>query len=101
MTVGRSQGNQGSGVPGVHDPGRCGRLVEAGQRVIVETGAGEGSGFSDSDYRNAGAVIVPTHPMHGAQSWSSRSRNRCPGSMASCGPILSFSPTFTLPPNAN
>ena len=41
-------------------PGGVSRLVEAGQRVVVETGAGEGSGFSDSDYRNAGAVIVPT-----------------------------------------
>ena len=41
-------------------PGGVSRLVEAGQQVIVETGAGEGSGFSDSDYRNAGAVIVPT-----------------------------------------
>jgi len=40
-------------------PGGVSRLVEAGQQVIVETGAGEGSGYSDSDYRNAGAVIVP------------------------------------------
>jgi alanine dehydrogenase len=41
-------------------PGGVRQLVEAGHRVVVETGAGEGSGFSDSDYRNAGAVIVPT-----------------------------------------
>ena len=40
-------------------PGGVSRLVEAGQRVVVETGAGGGSGYSDSDYRNAGAVIVP------------------------------------------
>ena len=40
-------------------PGGVSRLVEAGQQVIVETGAGEGSGHSDSDYPNAGAVIVP------------------------------------------
>jgi alanine dehydrogenase len=40
-------------------PGGVRQLVEAGHRVVVETGAGEGSGFSDSDYSNAGAVIVP------------------------------------------
>jgi alanine dehydrogenase len=41
-------------------PGGVRQLVEAGHRVVVETGAGEGSGFSDSDYRSAGAVIVPS-----------------------------------------
>jgi len=41
-------------------PGGVRQLVEADQRVVVETGAGEGSGFSDSDYRSAGAVIVPS-----------------------------------------
>ena len=40
-------------------PGGVSRLIEAGHEVVVETGAGEGSGFSDSDYRNAGAMIVP------------------------------------------
>lgn len=29
-----------------------------GQEVLVETGAGEGSGYSDDDYRAAGAVIA-------------------------------------------
>lgn len=33
-------------------------LVRAGHQVIVEKGAGEGSGFSDGDYRRAGARIV-------------------------------------------
>ncbi len=41
-------------------PGGVRQLVEAGHRVVVETSAGEGSGFSDSDYRSAGAVIVPS-----------------------------------------
>lgn len=36
------------------------RLVNAGHRVLIEGGAGEGSGFSDEDYRNAGAEIVGT-----------------------------------------
>ncbi|MBL7184412.1 MAG: alanine dehydrogenase [Anaerolineae bacterium] len=35
-------------------------LVRAGHRVLVEKGAGEGSGFSDQEYRQAGAEIVPT-----------------------------------------
>lgn len=32
----------------------------AGHEVRVETGAGSGIGFTDEDYRKAGAVIVPT-----------------------------------------
>lgn len=35
-------------------------LVEAGHQVIVETGAGEGAGFTDGDYRQVGAQVVPT-----------------------------------------
>lgn len=35
-------------------------LVKAGHRVLVEKGAGEGSGFSDEEYRSAGAEIVST-----------------------------------------
>ncbi|MHB0949518.1 MAG: alanine dehydrogenase [Gemmatimonadaceae bacterium] len=34
-------------------------LVAAGHDVLVETGAGLGSGFSDSDYTNVGATIGP------------------------------------------
>ncbi|UFH58404.1 alanine dehydrogenase [Sulfurovum mangrovi] len=34
-------------------------LVQAGNRLIVESGTGEGSGFHDADYRDAGAVITP------------------------------------------
>lgn len=33
-------------------------LVSAGHRVVVERGAGDGSGFSDEKYRLAGAVIA-------------------------------------------
>jgi alanine dehydrogenase len=33
-------------------------LVRAGHRVLVERGAGEGSGFGDDDYRRAGARVV-------------------------------------------
>jgi alanine dehydrogenase len=35
-------------------------LVQAGNRVIVQSSAGEGSGFHDASYRDAGAVIIPT-----------------------------------------
>lgn len=34
-------------------------LTEQGHTVFVETAAGEGAGFSDSDYLQAGAKIVP------------------------------------------
>jgi len=35
-------------------------LVKAGHRVLVEKGAGEGSGFSNKEYQDAGAKLVPT-----------------------------------------
>lgn len=36
-------------------------LTLAGHRVLVEKGAGEGSGFSDNEYLTGGAEIAPTH----------------------------------------
>lgn len=42
-------------------PGGAHTLVEAGHRVIVETGAGEGSGFPDDEYVAASAETVPGH----------------------------------------
>ncbi len=41
------------------------RLVAAGHDVVIESGAGEGSGFSDNEYRSAGAEIVSTE-----EAWS-------------------------------
>ncbi|KGO78914.1 alanine dehydrogenase [Flavobacterium beibuense F44-8] len=35
-------------------------LVNCGHRVFVQEGAGEGSGFSDDDYRETGAYMLPT-----------------------------------------
>jgi alanine dehydrogenase len=35
-------------------------LVEAGHRVLAQTGAGLGSSLTDEEYREAGAEIVPT-----------------------------------------
>ncbi len=33
-------------------------LIRSGHRVLIEAGAGEGSGFPDGDYRNAGADVL-------------------------------------------
>jgi alanine dehydrogenase len=41
-------------------PANVGELTERGHQVVVETGAGAGIGASDSDYLDAGAVIVDT-----------------------------------------
>jgi alanine dehydrogenase len=40
-------------------PGGAFDLVRAGHRVLVEAGAGKGSGFDDEAYTRAGADIVP------------------------------------------
>lgn len=39
-------------------PEICKRLTEKGHRVLIETSAGEGAGFSDEEYIKAGASIV-------------------------------------------
>jgi alanine dehydrogenase len=41
-------------------PGGVKTLVDSGHKVLVETRAGEGSGISDEEYRQAGAEIVGT-----------------------------------------
>jgi alanine dehydrogenase len=41
-------------------PAGADALVLAGHKVMVEDGAGEGSGFSNSDYQKAGAEIIKT-----------------------------------------
>ena len=41
-------------------------LVNSGHRVFIESNAGMGSGFTDSDYRIQGATIVNA----AAQAWS-------------------------------
>ncbi|MGT2846285.1 alanine dehydrogenase [Streptococcus massiliensis] len=42
-------------------------LVAQGHKVVIETGAGLGSGFSDQDYEKEGAQILPT----AAEVWAS------------------------------
>ncbi len=39
-------------------PETVGRLVKAGQEVVVETGAGAAAGFTDDAYKTAGATIA-------------------------------------------
>ena len=41
-------------------PGSVRELVRYGQEVMVETGAGEGIGMGDDEYRKAGAIIADT-----------------------------------------
>lgn len=41
-------------------PAGAGELNRYGHKVLVETGAGEGSGFPDAEYLAAGARIVPS-----------------------------------------
>jgi alanine dehydrogenase len=41
-------------------PEACAELVRQGHRVLVEAGAGDGSGFSDAAYQTAGATLVET-----------------------------------------
>ncbi len=47
-------------------PGGAHQLTEAGHEVWIETNAGEGSGFPDQQYADAGATVVPT----AADAWS-------------------------------
>ncbi len=49
-------------------PGGVHQLALHGHRVLVEAGAGEGSGFSDAQYEKAGAEVVPT----AADAWSAQ-----------------------------
>ena len=39
-------------------PGAVKALVDAGHQVLVETGAGIGSGLPDADYARAGAQLI-------------------------------------------
>lgn len=42
-------------------PSSAYQLIRRGHTVIVEQGAGSGSGYPDGDYAAAGAVLVPAH----------------------------------------
>lgn len=42
-------------------PGGVETLVQRGHKVLIERGAGVGSGFTDDEYKSAGAEIIPSH----------------------------------------
>ncbi len=42
-------------------PSAAYQLIKRGHEVVVEAGAGVGSGFSDAEYATAGARLVPSH----------------------------------------
>ena len=42
-------------------PSAAYQLTQRGHRVLVETGAGTGSGYPDGDYAEAGAELIKTH----------------------------------------
>ena len=44
-------------------PEGVGQLEQDGHRVLVEQGAGLGSGFTDEDYRQAGGMVVERHTL--------------------------------------
>src|SRR4051794_16977698 len=43
-------------------------LTRAGHRVLIETGAGQGSGITDEQYSQHGAEIVPDGPSTWTQA---------------------------------
>ena len=40
-------------------PSNVPEFIAGGHQVYIETGAGEGSGYTDEEYREAGAIICP------------------------------------------
>ena len=44
-------------------PAGAAELTQAGHRVLVESGAGSGSGFSDDQYLQGGATVVPRNEL--------------------------------------
>ena len=40
-------------------PANISRLTKAGVQLVIESGAGAAAGFSDEDYRDQGAEVVP------------------------------------------
>ena len=69
-------------------PAGVAAFTSHGHRVVVQRGAGVGSGFSDKDYREAGATIAEgaASSMEARPTLSSRSRSRRRANIASFGP---------------
>lgn len=69
-TIGLARENESPENPGALEkrvaliPEDVQKLISAGCRVFVEAGAGSGVGFSDEEYRAAGAEIQPTESLY-------------------------------------
>ncbi len=78
-------------------------LTRAGHKVLIQAGAGAGSGISDEQYAANGAEIVADR----AEVWKrGRPDREGQGAAAatsgrSCGPGRSSSPTSTSPPTSS
>ena len=77
-------------------PAAAREAIGHGHRVTMQTGAGEGAGFSDDDYRAVGAEIADTAEAvfagDGPPSGLDRQDRRQPFSRARCAatmPVLS------------
>lgn len=79
-------------------PGGVVELVHHGHEVIVESGAGKGSGFSDEEYEKAGAKVVGGPEELFASSELIRSRSPSPRSTSATRRGTSSSPTSTWLP---
>ena len=53
-------------------PSTAGEAVRHGHEVIVQAGAGEGAGFPDSDYVEAGVRIVDGSELHYLEDFPER-----------------------------
>ncbi len=72
--------------------------VHHGHTVLVERGAGVGSGFSDEAYRRAGAHIVGTPPeIYERADMVMHVKEPCLRNTSSSGPTRSFSPISIWP----
>lgn len=60
-------------------------LVAAGHRVYVETGAGTAIGFTDADYRSAGANLTDVAGVYAAELIF-KVNNRSPPKWRCCTP---------------
>ena len=78
-------------------------LTRAGHQVLVERGAGIGSGLPDDLYNEQGARLVDTAPRSVRRGRDDRQGQRAAAERiaADSRRVRSSSPIFILPPTAN
>lgn len=57
-------------------------LVRAGHTILIQAGAGTGSGFSDDEYLKAGATIAPLEKVYGSAEMIVKVKEPLPGEFA-------------------